>query len=414
VIDSERRSVPGPFRQFFSSDIAGGWVLVVAVGAALLWANGPWGSTYGTVWGHPAHVGGSAFTDFTTVRSWVNGALMAVFFLVVGLEIGREHRTGELGQLRTAVVPVVGAAGGMAGAALVYVLFNHGGPGSGGWGIPMATDIAFALGALALLGRKAPPGLRLLLLTLAVADDIGAVLVLAVFYSGRTNPAALFGALAVTLAMVGLRRWKGLPAWPVLVGGAGVWVLLAAGGVEPALAGVVVGVLVPSRLGSTSRNPAELLERRIAPISAFIVLPLFAVANAGITFHTGMLAPPGAGAVFAGITAARVIGKLVGITVACALVVRLGLGRLPEGVRWSHVAGGAAVAGIGFTVPLLIAEQAFVHNRPLVGASELGLLAGSVVAFAVGAVILVLVGRRRWKGGPIARTDGGKEPFIPW
>ncbi len=401
-------------RRFFRSDIAGSWVLVLAVGVALLWANSPWGSSYTTIWSHAVRAGGSVFSDFTTVQSWVNGGLMAIFFFVVGLEIGREHRTGELGHLRTAVVPVVGAAGGMAGAGLVYVLFNHGGVGSSGWGIPMATDIAFALGALALLGRRVPPGLRLLLLTLAVADDVGSVLVLAVFYSARTHPVPLVGAVVVVAAMVAARQWPGLPAWPILVGGLAVWVLLAAGGVEPALAGVVAGVLVPSHRSGRRVNPAERLERQVAPISAFLVLPLFALANAGIVFHTGMLDPPGASAVFWGISVARVLGKLVGITVACWLVVRLGLGRLPQGVRWAHVAGGAAVAGIGFTVPLLIAEQAFSTNPPLVAASELGLLVGSVVAFGVGAALLMLVRRRSDSSpeSPGSGTDG--EAFIPW
>ncbi len=414
---SDRGTPMDRFRRFFGSDIAGSWVLVLAVGIALLWANSPWGSTYETVWGHPIHLGGSVFDDFTTVQSWVNGGLMAIFFFVVGLEIGREHRTGELGQVRTAVVPVVGAAGGMAGAGVVYALFNHGGVGSSGWGIPMATDIAFALGALALLGRRVPAGLRLLLLTLAVADDVGSVVVLAVFYSSRTHPAALVGALLVTLAMVAGRRWSRLPAWPVLLGGVAVWVLLAAGGVEPALAGVVAGVLIPSHRAGHPGNPADLLERRTAPVSAFGVLPLFALANAGIVFHVGMLAPPGATAVFVGITAARVVGKLVGITVACYLVVRLGLGRLPEGVLWSHVAGGAAVAGIGFTVPLLIAEQAFAANPPLVAASELGLLFGSALAFGVGAVLLMAVRRRMdWSDtvGSRRPSGSGEEPFIPW
>jgi NhaA family Na+:H+ antiporter len=408
---------PERFRRFFRSDIAGSWVLVLAVGVALLWANSPWGWTYATVWDHPVHIGGSTFADFTTVQSWVNGGLMAVFFLVVGLEIGREHRTGELGHLRTAVVPVVGAAGGMAGAGLVYVLFNHGGAGWSGWGIPMATDIAFALGALALLGRRVPSGLRLLLLTLAVADDVGSVLVLAVFYSSRTRPSALIGALVVAAAMVVYRRRPRVGIWPVLAGGVAVWVLLAAGGVEPALAGVVVGVLVPGSLPGGDRDPAERLERRVAPFSAFAVLPLFALANAGIVFHVGMLAPRGATAVFFGIAVARVVGKLVGITLACYVVVRLGFGRLPEGVLWSHVAGGAAVAGIGFTVPLLIAEQAFATHPPLVAASELGLLVGSAVAFGVGALLLVAVRRRMdWSDTLATRgpTDGRDDTRIPW
>jgi NhaA family Na+:H+ antiporter len=408
----------GPRRRFASllhSDITGSWVLVAAVAAALIWANSRFGASYASLWHHPVHVGGSVFQDFTTVQSWVNGGLMAIFFFVVGLEIAREWRTGELSDPRTAVVPVAGAIGGMIGAGLVFVAFNHGGPGSHGWGIPMATDIAFALGALALLGSRVPPGLRLLLLTLAVADDIGSVVVLAVFYSSRTNAVALVGALVVTLALVALVRRGGVGAWPVLAGGAVVWVLLAAGGVEPALAGVIAGVLVPGHLVGSTRNPAERLETSVAPVSAFIVLPLFALANAGIVIRSGVLAPPGAQSVFFGIAVARVLGKLIGITAACALVVRIGLGRLPEGIRWGHVAGGAAVAGIGFTVPLLIAEQAFVGRPSLITASELGLLIGSALAFVVGAVILVAVGRRgEGATGPERSGDGDEGLSVPW
>ena len=422
----------GPLARFLRSDVAGSWVLVLAVGVALAWANGPWwSSSYDAVWLHPTQVGGRAFQDFTTVRDWVNGGLMAVFFLVVGLEIGRERRHGDLADTRTAVVPVAGALGGMAGAGLVYAAVAHGGPGSSGWGIPMATDIAFALGALALLGRRVPPGLRVVLLTLAVADDIGSVVVLAVFYSSRTSVPPLLAAVAVVLGLVALRRYAGVSTAVVLAGGAVVWVLLAAGGVEPALAGVVAGLLVPGVVRTTGSgpggvvardggaaggppvDPAARLEERVAPWSAFVVLPLFAVANAGITFHTGILGPPGATAVFLGVALARVLGKLAGITLACLVVVRLGLGRLPDGVRWRHLAGGAAVAGIGFTVPLLIAELAFAHDPPLVDAAELGLFAGSAVAFAVGAAILV------WSGpgpttGPGLSTGPGEEPRIPW
>jgi NhaA family Na+:H+ antiporter len=208
------------------------------------------------------------------------------------------------------------------------------------------------------------------------------------------------------------------------VGGVVLWILLAAGGVEPALAGVVAGLLVPGARavaggavpGRVDRptDPAARLEVGVAPWSAFLVLPLFAVANAGITFHTGILGPPGATAVFLGVGLARVVGKLGGITLACLLVVRLGLGRLPDGVRWRHLAGGAAVAGIGFTVPLLIAELAFVRDPHLVTAAELGLFAGSAVAFAVGAGILVWGGggRTPTPGAPVPPWDEG--PQIPW
>ncbi|MGH9096255.1 MAG: Na+/H+ antiporter NhaA, partial [Acidimicrobiales bacterium] len=177
------RRVSAAVASFLRSNVAGGVVLTVAAVIALVWANSPWQHTYPQLWDHAVRLDGHQLTGFTTVREWVNGGLMTVFFLVVGLEIARERRDGELADVRTAIVPLVGAVGGMAGAGLVYFLIVPTGPGSSGWGIPMATDIAFALGALALLGRRVPPGLRLLLLTLAVADDIGSVLVLALFYS---------------------------------------------------------------------------------------------------------------------------------------------------------------------------------------------------------------------------------------
>ncbi|HEY1988157.1 MAG TPA: Na+/H+ antiporter NhaA [Acidimicrobiales bacterium] len=396
---------------FLRSDVAGGVVLTVAAGLALAWANSPWRRAYLQLWNHAVHLDGHQLAGFTNVREWVNGGLMAVFFLVVGLEIARERRDGELADVRTAIVPLVGAAGGMAGAGLVYALIVHTGPGATGWGIPMATDIAFALGALALLGRWVPPGLRLFLLTLAVADDIGSVLVLVLFYSSQTHLPALLGAAVVCAAMVLARRQGLHPAWPYLVGGVALWILLAAGGVEPALAGVVVGVLIPGAPATAGPGPAGRLEDAIAPISAYLVLPVFALANAGVRIDSSILHHPGATAVFVGVVIARVVGKLGGITLACLAVVGLGWGRLPEGVRWIHVAGGAALAGIGFTVPLLIAEQAFSSHPQLVDVTTVGLLAGSVAAFVVGAVILTTARKLTSTADPTRGTAWrGRQP----
>lgn len=379
---------------FFRSEVSGGAVLSVAAVAALVWANSPWSGGYTAMWMHATRLGVHAVANLSTVQDWVNGGLMTAFFLVVGLEIAREHRDGALGDFGTALVPVAGAAGGMAGAALVYVLVNHGGTGARGWGIPMATDIAFVLGALALLGRWVPRGLRLLLLALAVADDIASVVVLAVFYPGRTDVSALVVAAVVTGGMVVLRRFWHVSAWPYLVGGVVLWLALAQGGVEPAIAGVVIGMLVPGAMRTGGGDPAGRLEILMAPISAYVVLPLFALANVGVAIHSTILRPPGATGVFFGIVVARVVGKLGGITVACLVVVRLGLGRLPEGVHWGHVVGGAAIAGIGFTVPVLIAQRAFADAPHLIVASTVGLLAGSAIAFVVGTSVLAIASRR--------------------
>lgn len=409
------------------SEVAGGLALTVAGVAALVWANSPVQATYSQVWEHSARLGRGDFSGLTTVQGWVNGGIMTIFFLVVGLEIARERRTGALADRQTAVVPVVGALGGMVGAALVYVAVNHHPPGSRGWGIPMATDIAFALGALALLGRRVPTGLRLFLLTLAVADDIGSVVALAVFYSSKLDVRALAGAVVVVAVLVVVRiRWTGA-AWPYLAGGVVLWALMAAAGVEPALAGVVVGLLIPSVASTGTRgwsastpepaasppDPAGRIESALAPVSAFVVLPLFALANAGVTIESTLLAHPGATGVFVGIVLARLVGKMAGIALACLIVIRLGVGRLPPGVTWGHMAGGAAVAGIGFTVPLLFAEQAFAHNPPLVAASQAGLLAGSICAFGVGATILVVVARRHGRRPSGGSYAGHPEPLRP-
>jgi Na+:H+ antiporter, NhaA family len=376
------------------TELAGAVVLTVSVLGALVWANSAWGDTYGRVWGIAFRFGITRSSFHPTLRGVINDGLMSVFFLAIGLELGRERREGSLGDLRSAVVPVAGAFGGMGGAALVYVAVNRGGPGSSGWGIPMATDIAFALGALALLGRRVPRNLRLFLLTLAVADDVGSVLVLAIFYPGRASRIPLLlGAVVVVALMMMRKRWRG-SWWPYCWGGVVLWVLFTAGGVESSLSGVVVGLLVPGRSDNRVADPAERLERRAVPLSTFVVLPLFALANSGVMVDGSLLRHPGASRVFAGIAVARIIGKVVGITGACALVARLRLGRLPEGVKWIQVIGAAAIAGIGFTVPLLFAERAFTRSPSLVEASRAGLLVGSAVALAVGVLVLVGAARR--------------------
>jgi NhaA family Na+:H+ antiporter len=409
--------MPQALREFLRAETASGAALMGAAVVALAWANSPWKASYETLWTTELVVRLGRSTLAGDLRHWVNDGLMALFFLVVGLEIKRELVDGELRSVRRAALPVLAAVGGMALPAGIYALFNAGGPGAAGWGVPMATDIAFALGVLALLGDRVPPALKLFLLALAIVDDLGSILVVAAFYSSDLDVAALGVAAALVLLVLGLRRAR--VGWtPVFVAvGVGLWLALWASGVNPALAGAVMGLLAPARpftepegvrertavlaaapgperLREVVREArgtvsiAERLEHDLHPLSAFVVVPLFGLANAGVTVQLGALGRAGVPAVLAGVVVGRVLGKLLGITLAVWLVVRSGLGELPTGARWSHLAGVAAVAGIGFTVPLFVAELAFPTGQ-FDAAVKLGLLAASIPAGVGGALVLL-------------------------
>jgi NhaA family Na+:H+ antiporter len=419
--------LPVALREYLRAEAAGGVVLMVAVALALGWANSPWRAAYGALWATPLAVRLGRFGIDADLRRWVDDGLMTLFFLVVGLEIKRELVAGQLRSWRQAALPVVAAAGGMAVPALLYAVANAGRPGAPGWGVPMATDIAFALGVLALLGSRVPPALKVFLLTLAVVDDLGSIAVVALFYSRDLDPLAvgLAAALLVLVAvLVRARIW-----WlPLHVGlGVALWLALWHSGISPPMAGVAMGLLTPARptsppevarerggalageLAADPRPPrlremlreargtvslAERLAHDLHPLSAFLVVPLFALANAGVALEGGGLAAPGATAVLGGVLAGRVLGKLAGITAAVWLAVRLGLASLPEGTGWTQLAGAATVAGIGFTVPLFVADLAFPDGR-FQAPVKLGLLLASLLAGAAGAVVLFLAGRDR-------------------
>jgi Na+:H+ antiporter, NhaA family len=419
--------LPAPLREYLREEAAGGVVLMAAAALALGWANSPWRAAYTALWQTPLAVQLGRFAIEADLRHWVSDGLMTLFFLVVGLEIKRELVAGELRTWRGAALPVVAAAGGMAVPALIYAAANAGGPGAPGWGIPMATDVAFALGVLALLGPRVPAALKVFLLTLAVVDDLGSIAVVALFYSRGVDLGALAvaaGLLALVAVLVRARIW-----WLPLHAGLGLalWLALWQAGVSPVLAGVAMGLLTPARptappevardrggalAGELAADPhpptlremlreargtvplAERLAHDLHPVSAFVVVPLFALANAGVSLERGGLAAPGAGAVLGGVLAGRVVGKLAGIVAAAWLAVRLGLAVRPEAVSWAQLAGVATVAGIGFTVPLFVADLAFPDGR-LQAPVKLGLLAASVVAGAAGALVLVLAARRR-------------------
>ena len=407
--------MPVALREFLREETAGGAVLMTVV-VALAWANSPWQGAYDALWRTALDVRLGRFELTGDLRQWVNEGLMALFFLVVGLEIKRELVEGELRSWRRAALPLIAAAGGMLLPAATYAAFNARGPGAAGWGVPMATDIAFALGVLALLGSRVPPVLKLFLLALAIVDDLGSILVVALFYSGELRLPALAVAAALVLVVLGLRRARIYWAPPYVAAGIGLWLALHAAGVNAALAGVALGLLASARpvtpaeslhhsshaLASApgpaplrdvlreARGTVPTVERLLHdlhPLSAFLVVPLFALANAGVTVRADALGGRGAPLVLAGVIAGRVLGKPAGILLAVWLALRLRLGAWPAGVSWRHLVGVATIAGIGFTVPLFVADLAFPGGG-FEAAIKLGLLLASVVAGLAGVLIL--------------------------
>jgi NhaA family Na+:H+ antiporter len=386
--------LPRALREFLHAETGGGAALVAAAALALLWANSPWQGGYDQLWATELSLRLGRYGLAADLRHWVTDGLMTVFFLVVGLEIKRE--TAGRGAWRAVALPAVAAAGGMALPAAIYAAWNAGRPGAAGWGVPMATDVAFALAVLALLGRRVPAGLKVFLLTLAVVDDLGSVLVVAVVYHQGFDPVALLVAAAAVAAIWALGRvgvWW-LPAHLVL--GAALWLALRAAGISPPLAGVAIGLLTPVHLEGRRAHDLH-------PFSAFVAVPLFALANAGVHLGGGVLDEPGGAAVLAGILAGRLVGKPLGITAAAWLATRAGLGPLPRAVTWRQLAGVGMVAGVGFTVPLFVADLAFPAGR-FAAAVRLGLLLATVAAGAAGALLLAL---SRPSGSGQARPAAG-------
>ncbi|MFT7646255.1 MAG: NhaA family Na+:H+ antiporter [Candidatus Poriferisodalaceae bacterium] len=406
-----RRPLPAAVRRFMHTEAAGGVVLLFAAVIALVWANSTWRSGYVAMWETKASLGIGDLTRSEDLRHIVNEALMALFFLVVGLEIKRELVTGQLSQWRNAAVPALAALGGMVVPAAIYAAFNNGSAGSDGWGIPMARDIAFALGVVAVLGRRVPPSLRIFLLTLAIVDDIGAIVVIAVFYSSSIAWPALGAAAALLAATIALRVAKvgWLPAY--LAVGIGMWLAFYESGIHATLAGVILGLLTPARpaaspalaveIDATDSEPvsdsdvvsvAERLQHQLHPLTSFVVVPLFALANAGVEFRADALDAEGAGAVATGVGAGLIGGKIIGVTGFTWLATRLGLGPIPRGSTWPQVVGISAVAGIGFTVSLFIAGLAF-PDPGLEAAAKIGILAASLIAALIGIGLLIASAR---------------------
>jgi NhaA family Na+:H+ antiporter len=387
-----------PTLDFLKTEAAGGAVLVGAAALAIAAANSPLASDYFNLIGASFTVAAGQFSETMSIRDWVGQGLMSIFFFVVGLEIKQELLKGEFSSPRKLALPLIGAIGGMAAPALVYLAINLGRPGAAplAWPIPTATDIAFALAALALVGRGLPESLRLFLLTLAIADDLGAVGLIAVLYTAHIHAWALVGAAATLVALIGLSEWKDAP---FLFRAAG-FVVLAAftlkSGVSTSLAGVAAAFTVP--IGPRRPGQEGVLKhfmQSLHPYVAFAILPLFAFTAAGFSF-AGMRWSEVVAPAPLGIAAGLFIGKQAGVLAAVFILVRSGLARRPTGATWLELYGVALLCGVGFTLSLFIGSLAFAGQGELARSQmTLGVATGSIVSALAGMVALTIAGRRR-------------------
>jgi NhaA family Na+:H+ antiporter len=424
--ESQESRSTSPFQEFFRTEAVGGAVLVACACAALIVANSAWADAYHRLLATTIAIAAGEHELSLSVHQWINDGLMAVFFLLVGLEIKREGLVGELASPRQAALPIFAAIGGMVIPASIYLLTNGGGLASRGWAIPMATDIAFALGVLALVAPRAPSGLKIFLAAHAIVDDMGAVLVIALFYTGAIAWGALGMAGLILLLLITLNILRIRSLTPYLVLGVGLWYFVHESGLHATIAGVLLAFAIPTRtrinaeefsakaralldyfdrtetgdlLVLTSKGQQEAiiglerasegvtapllrLEHALHGLSAFVVMPLFALSNAGV-----WLSGAAGGRVALAVMLGLAVGKPLGITVAALAAVRLRLASLPDGVTWTALHGCAWLGGIGFTMSLFIATLAF-DGTTFLDSAKIGILGGSIVSGVVGAIVL--------------------------
>jgi NhaA family Na+:H+ antiporter len=388
IAPTSRPRLRDTLREFLSSQAGSGMLLLAVAAAAMVVANSALGPAYFA--GLETKVAG------LSVLHWINDALMALFFLLVGLEIKREFVAGELSTWSRRALPGIAAFGGMAMPALVYLAFNLGPDGAPrGWAVPAATDIAFALGVLALLGSRAPPALKIFLTALAIIDDLGAVIIIALFYTAQLNLAALAGAGLVLALLFAMNAYGVRRLLPYLVLGALLWFLTLKSGVHATVAGVALALAIP--LGGNEgeeESPLTKLEHALAMPVAMIVVPIFGFANAGISlsgFTPASLGDP----VTLGVMLGLFLGKQLGVFAFAAGAIRLHLSPMPEGVSWAQLYGVSVLCGIGFTMSLFIALLAFASAPHLLDETKVGVIAGSILSGLVGAALLAATGRPR-------------------
>ena len=393
------RDMLAPIREFLKLESAGGILLVGAAVLALIFANTPLDRFYEELTRIPVAIRVGPLEIAKPLLLWINDGLMAVFFFLVGLELKREILEGELSEWRKVVLPAIGAVGGMAVPALLYIVFNSGTPEAlRGWAIPAATDIAFALGILGLLGSRVPTGLKVFLVSLAIFDDVAAILVIAFFYTNELSVVALAIGGACLLVLFLFNRRGVVSIVPYVLVGLVMWVAVLKSGVHATLAGVLLALFIPLRDRSDAeRSPLRELEHDLHPSVAYVILPLFAFANAGVDL--GAVGASVLHPVPLGIAAGLFIGKQVGVFGTCWLAIRFGLAKLPAGVGWRDLYGAALLCGVGFTMSLFIATLAFEGGAvEYLGMDRLGILAGSLLSGVAGYLWLRVSLRRRFAG----------------
>lgn len=426
-----------PVEGFIHAESTAGILLLFSALAAIIWSNSPWSESYLHLWEHELSINIGGYGISNTIHHWINDGLMAMFFFVVGLELKREVIAGELSDIRKAMLPLAAAVGGMLFPALIFLVFNSQGEAANGWGIPMATDIAFALGIVSLLGKRVPFSLKIFLTALAIADDLGAVLVIAFFYTSDISVMSLVaGALFMIILIAGNYLGVRQTLFYGLIGIGGVWLAFLMSGVHATIAGVLAALAIPartkideikfvdrlesqirefhnvepndvsllepeqymiisriSRLTKAAITPLQNLEHQLHPWVAYLVMPLFAFANAGIELNADMFSTNFFQGISMGVLIGLVAGKFLGVVVVCWVMVKLRIAKLPDNWRWAHLYGVALLAGIGFTMSLFITTLAF-NDSGMIAEAKIGIFLASIISGTAGYLVLKRVSTR--------------------
>lgn len=380
------------FKEFFESEKSAGYILIILTAVSIIIANSSFGYDYQRIWKSYLDLSFLGLDLKYSIEHWINDGLMVIFFLLIGLEIEREIYVGELSSIKKSSLPIIAAVGGMVVPASIYMIFNYGEATQSGFGIPMATDIAFALGILSLLGSRIPLALKIFLTALAIIDDLGAILIIAIFYTSEIHFAFLMGSMAIFLFLLLLNRMNVMKLYIYLLLGLAMWYCMLKSGVHATISGVLLAFAIPFRKND-SANISYVLQKRLHHPVAFLIIPLFALANTVIKLPDNLLSSLSSNATI-GIIMGLFLGKPLGIFIFSFAAVALGLSQLPHSVNWKLILGVSSLAGIGFTMSIFITNLAFTQDA-LITDGKIGIIIASIVSAVTGLLILFLVNRKK-------------------